>query len=272
MPTSPYQQALSPCHIFTPTRVFLIAFASTFTIFASPYGILSGQRPISSAKHIAKSYATSDTVTKLVNPNGSQSWDDSRSITFKLPDSKREWSDERILTIFTRGFFGGWVFTAERCVLRLPVWRSSFVDFPKQGDSAGSALRVSKIEEAGTLQIDVWTAQQISREKLPDVDTVLFGAFQVLDKRLSSAKGEESYIDFGYGMYMSRFAGNHRFSIERLTNGQTGKGVAEDVRLTMSCVTCNPNGERMLTPDWMSKFHDVYAMVLFREGVAEVLR
>ncbi len=117
-----------------------------------------------------------------------------------------------------------------------------------------------------------WKRSEISHEKLPEVDSIFFGAFQVVDKKLESDRSGESYIDFAYGSSQTSFAGVHRFSIERL-GGEDGSddGEGGGVRLSMSCVTCNPQEDKSIAPEWSSILHRTYAMLLFREGVAEVV-
>lgn len=138
----------------------------------------------------------------------------------------------------------------------------------------------------GATSEDIWTASQISDRNLPSIDTIFFGAFQVVDKRivgqsnrqsmhtdLSASSEDESYVDFAYGAKDSRFAGVHRFSVARQRVGQNGGGKDGDtLRITMACVTCNAKEDRTLLPTWAWGFHRAYAMVLFREAVAEVVR
>ena len=224
-----------------------------------------GLSPITSSTTIPSSFATSTTVTKLINPEEFRSWDDSRSVTLKLSGKAKEWSDEQILARFTRGFFGGWVFGPERAVLRMAgvAWGVGLVSFPLQRTVNGGS----------SIYNEVWKASEIEGEKLPQVDSVLFGAFQVVDKQLAKEQGGNSHIDLAYGSSQRTFAGVHRFSVERLS-GREGNVECggEKVRLSMSCVTCNPREDKRVAPEWAGTFHRTYAMLLFREGVAEVVR
>lgn len=92
-----------------------------------------GLHPITSACHIPCSFAKSTTVTKFINPKGFRSWDDSRSVTLRLPQGAQGWSDEQVLARFTRGFFGGWVFGPERLALNVAGLQRKLVNFPLQG-------------------------------------------------------------------------------------------------------------------------------------------
>jgi hypothetical protein len=129
---------------------------------------------------------------------------------------------------------------------------------------------------------DVWSKDEVLSEILPEIDSVFFGAFQVVDKKLQdssrSSGGEvateaESYIDFAFGSSETSFSGVHRLSVARDLDKACAQGVESDeIRLTMACVTCNPLKNRKVAPTWTWTFHRVYAMLLFREGVAEVVK
>lgn len=111
---------------------------------------------------------------------------------------------------------------------------------------------------------------------------MFFGAFQVVDKKvrerslsssLESVNGRQSYIDFAYGSNESSFAGVHRFSLQREeSEGGSEESESERLRVTMSCLVCNPLEDRKPAPGWAWTFHRAYAMLLFREGVAEVVK
>lgn len=105
------------------------------------------------------------------------------------------------------------------------------------------------------------------------MDSIIFGAFQVVDKKLESEGRDECYIDFAYGSSQRSFAGVHRFSVERLSRPVDGGDDEEDtVRLSMSCMTCNPQEDKKVAPEWSSTLHRMYAMLLFREGIANLVR
>lgn len=114
---------------------------------------------------------------------------------------------------------------------------------------------------------------------------MLFGAFQVIDFRIRGQSNasdtdpvpsDESYVDFGFGSDQSRFAGVHRFSLSRSdseaekTKQSTGAAPTV-VRITHSGLACNPSHNKLITPLFVFTFHKFYAMLLYREGVAQVL-
>ena len=92
-----------------------------------------GRDPIITTTRIPASFAKSSTVTRIINPKGFRSWDDSRSVTLRLPPSAKDWSDEQVLARFTRGFFGGWVFGPERVALNVAGLQRKLVNFPLRG-------------------------------------------------------------------------------------------------------------------------------------------
>ena len=77
----------------------------------------------SPARFESKSFA-------VVSPRGHDRSHDTRSIVIELPKAKRFDSKEKILAEFVEGFFGGWVFTPERTVLR--VLRKRLVNFSRK--------------------------------------------------------------------------------------------------------------------------------------------
>jgi hypothetical protein len=116
----------------------------------------------------------------------------------------------------------------------------------------------------------IWSASQLSSYTLPPLNSKLFGGFQVIDYRLKQDfPGDSkmhSYIDFAFGSDTGYLAGVHRFSVWT-DSKDDGKVVIE-----YEDTAFNPKVDKPLLPDLLLKFHLVYAMVLFREGVSNVLR
>lgn len=121
---------------------------------------------------------------------------------------------------------------------------------------------------------------EISQTEVLRKQEVLMGWFMVLDLETHESErddvavrrkddGEEkevTFIEFGYGDDRRSFAGMHRFEIIRyFEDGE------EAVKIGFSSVSCNPSGE-IKFPQLLWKFHDIYAMLLFRDGVRNVLR
>ena len=124
-----------------------------------------------------------------------------------------------------------------------------------------------------SLAREVWKRSDISNEKLPEVDSIFYGAFQVVDGKLESDLEGGSYVDLAYGSSQRPFAGVHRFSLQHVDGQDAGDdGEGGKIRLSMSCVTCNPLEDKRAGPEWSRTLHRTYAMLLFREGVAEVVR
>jgi hypothetical protein len=107
----------------------------------------------------------------------------------------------------------------------------------------------------------------------------LFGTFQVGGIRIEPPIGtqaqpreteSESSIDFVYGSDASQFAGVHRFGIRRLAD--EGGSSNSKIRVSLACLTCNPTQNKPLAPEILFTFHQIYAMLLFRESVAELLQ
>ena len=94
----------------------------------------------------------------------------------------------------------------------------------------------------------------------------------LLDSALASEDEDrlthgQSYVEIGFGDNRKTFAGLHRFEVSRADDG-------EDDYLTIwySSISCNPSVNETVLPHWVWKFHKWYAMVLFRDGIREVLK
>ncbi|KAJ9624616.1 hypothetical protein H2204_010798 [Knufia peltigerae] len=242
----------------------------------APYYFYNASRSISSVPTsdmrtgaAPSSFLKSKTHLAVVNPRDHRGLTDSRSITFKLPPSRRSWSDEQILATFVQGYFGGWVFTPERrllglvdCLLRRQlVGFSAIQDDPQHGQ--------------------IWSCNDLSQSKLPSLHSTLFGAFRVVDYHIPTTTNtaqdpglsdETGYVDFAFGSDTSYFSGFHRFSIHRdRLSDSTAHSSSETVTITNSCVACNPSSNTLVGLDRFRAFHEFYAMLLFREGVARVM-
>ncbi|GME43725.1 hypothetical protein NCS57_00863800 [Neofusicoccum parvum] len=195
----------------------------------------------------SKRFKSSHSVTSIVNPHGHPAIPSSRSISLSAFPIAKDLSDEQILARFVKGFFGGWVIGPERTILRL--FRPSLVHFPT-------------LKDAGT-PISVWSPSSLSPTTLPAKNTVLFGTFQVLDVKIEErGDGEtESFVDVGFGLDSIAFAGVHRFAVVRRE---------KEVDLVYEDMCCNPVVDKPLRLGGLHEFHKVYAMLLFREGVADV--
>lgn len=103
-------------------------------------------------------------------------------------------------------------------------------------------------------------------------------------EEISRAEDEGSWIDIGYGDDAGTFAGVHRFEILRSAcggggsrrEGGGGEGDEEEedgeITIRYSSLACNPTIDRLDIPKIVFDFHKYYALSLFRDGVAEVLK
>lgn len=78
--------------------------------------------------------------------------------------------------------------------------------------------------------------------------------------------GEGSTIDFVYGSNRGEFAGCHRFTVRKEADEY-----GERVFVSMECITCNPKVDKPISGKIMFGFHRVYAMLLFRDAVGDVV-
>ncbi|KAK1704184.1 hypothetical protein CaCOL14_012644 [Colletotrichum acutatum] len=212
-------------------------------------------RRIVSSSGLSEHFRQSHTLKTLVNPRGHVSSADKLAMDMELPENARELSDEVLLATFARGFFAGKVLAIERRLLQTA--RPSFVSY------AGlNSISMSN---------QIWKSQDFSCEKLPPVHSVVFGTFQLgyiklIDPKESQAEPEtESSVDFVFGKDNSQFAGAHRFSIVRRPENPA------NVRIVYESTACNPTRNQHLS-GLLLRFHSLYAMLLFREGVSDILR
>ncbi len=83
-----------------------------------------------------------------------------------------------------------------------------------------------------------------------------------------------SYIDVAFGDDRKTFAGCHRFEVlHRFEKGDEEEEEDEGgVEIVYSHLSCNPTVKEATFPKMIFDFHKFYAMQLFRDGIAEVLR
>lgn len=124
----------------------------------------------------------------------------------------------------------------------------------------------------------IWTAAEIERTQLPPLHSVLFGAFRIVDiQHISSAdssnspKIKSSYIDIAFGADKGFIAGVHRFTVSEL-EGSAILGDRRQIAIAFEHTSCDPKNIEPLSLRMLRTFHLWYAMLLFREGVANVLK
>ncbi|KAF2017408.1 hypothetical protein BU24DRAFT_490580 [Aaosphaeria arxii CBS 175.79] len=252
------------------TKPTIASTAATLAALASTAYLLQTYRSISpikssavcSSNSIPNSLLTSQ-ARKLTNPKDTLALNDTRWTDVKVP---RGTTDEVVLARFVRGFFGGYVFAPERMMLK--VYGRDMASFEELKNEPVSRR--------------IWSTSQLSGENLPPVGALFFGAFRVVESRVvdrsdvADGKASESYIDFAYGFDQGPLAGVHRFSVKRGAAPGSGgcekQGKEEEtVTIEFSHSGCNPLSDEWRLPLTLEGFHSIYAMLLFREGVAGVI-
>lgn len=141
---------------------------------------------------------------------------------------------------------------------------------------------------------NIWAQTELSRNTVPKLHSLIFGGFRVVDCSIqhthnhsppqssTSAKQQScSSIDFVYGSDSGRIRGVHRFSVLRSSVEKEDHEAAssikgyqekpESITIEFESLACLPglNGSRFRNAVYW--FHLQYAMLLFREGVREVI-
>lgn len=130
-----------------------------------------------------------------------------------------------------------------------------------------------------SVSTQIWTREELHRERLVPLHSVLFGSFRVLETQISSAAKQHplelqhysSFIDFAFGSDDGFIAGVHRFSVSEAQGVGETKGTKQ-ITVEFSHTGCNPREDKPLGPAVLQNLHLWYAMLLFREGIAEVLK
>ncbi|KAK1994125.1 hypothetical protein LX36DRAFT_584993 [Colletotrichum falcatum] len=217
------------------------------------------KRRIAVVGGISNNFKQSNSLKGLVNPRDHVIFGDAYLTDLSLPHNiaAQDATDEILLAAFIRGFFAGKVFAIERNLLQAA--RVIFVSYSDIG--------------LDTTTKSVWETSELSPTSLPSPHSILFGTFQVSHVEVQDPgnfpqvhKKTESSIDFVFGGDKTQFAGSHRFSVTRDPKR------AGEVRILYEHMACNPTMNQPLKPDLLLHFHNFYAMLLFREGVAEVMQ
>lgn len=103
--------------------------------------------------------------------------------------------------------------------------------------------------------------------------------FRVVDSRVSelatssnlTTQQPPSFIDFAFGSESGPLAGVHRFSVSEAHGAVAVKGTRR-VTIEFSTTRCNPPEHRLMDSSILQTLHLWYALVLFREGVVQVLK
>ncbi|KID83200.1 hypothetical protein MGU_09481 [Metarhizium guizhouense ARSEF 977] len=243
---------VSPKTALTATAALIALSGTAYSITLYRRLSLTSHSLIKTTESASESFRKSATIRGLVNPRGHTAWEDSRSVALAVPEGVKLPSEELLLSRFVRVFFGGRVFLFERIGLQL--LRKQLVVFDGM---LPHGLAPSSVPEYVNSVSGLPTS-------LPSLHSVFWGTFQVTDLRVGE-DGEGSSIDFVYGSNRGEFAGCHRFTVRKETGGQ-----GERVFVSMECMTCNPRVDKPVSGQFLFGLHKVYAMMLFRDAVAEV--
>lgn len=127
-----------------------------------------------------------------------------------------------------------------------------------------------------------WSVDELPKHELPQLHSLLFGVWRITDKHIEKPSSrnarslQHSYVDLAFGADDFHIAGVHRFSVSRTPSDSKDEGTTDEntvnVNIEFAHTGCNPKKNERLKPDMLEGLHNWYAMLLFREGVAEVLK
>ncbi|KAJ4391116.1 hypothetical protein N0V93_004731 [Gnomoniopsis smithogilvyi] len=220
----------------------------------------------------------------LLNPKRYPTEQDRFSLRIPKRDLRTGISDEEILARFTKGFFGGWVFTPERWFFLLT--RFSLMDHDALSHVSPVNLTNKKTERNGHVlpvnQNQIWKASIISRTSPIPLGTLLFGNFLVFESSVARQAEREALFpaakhvtrpDFVFTEVIggpSKTFGllpSHRFEVTRENEGAAD----EMVKVTLSHVRCDPFSGKPVR-GVIKYFHLLYARLLFADGIREVVQ
>ncbi|KAL8369491.1 hypothetical protein RB595_000014 [Gaeumannomyces hyphopodioides] len=184
-------------------------------------------------------------------------------------------SDGQIVARFLRGFFYGAVISPERFLVDKVYGRDiAHIEHPDAASASASA-------------VNFHSSSSLPADSPPPVHSKLWGAFQVLDSGpqgptvgapsigTSTARAGGAFVDLGFGLSgpRSTFAGVNRFAVLRQkddTGDDAASAGGQTITISYLAHACNPSEDRPLSAVLFA-FHQVYARLLFRNGLAAVL-
>lgn len=199
----------------------------------------------------------------VVNPERHRFDTEMYSYTLTTPKS-----DEQVLASFTRGFFGGPILFPERTILRYVLHgRGQITAFSKLSKVDLATKKIlgpgpmALFEEDSSDVKKIWRASEIPTQSVLPVGSYLYGAFQVTDVEFSG-ESAESHIDFGFGSDVNKFAGFHRFLVQRLADNR--------VTVSFRGVVCNPTKDTGSPVAFLRPLHLIYAKLLFNDAIRAI--
>ncbi|KAG9236591.1 hypothetical protein BJ875DRAFT_218022 [Amylocarpus encephaloides] len=209
---------------------------------------------------------TSKTMT-LVNPLSHIIKTD--CVSLRLPASTiAGLDDEAVLALFTRGFFGGWVFAIEGVMMRLGLYKIFSNKY-----SGFKSPREDRL---------IWGMRNVPPRKLISLGDRIFGSFKHLDSHIDTCPTTGgSYVDFCFGSDTAIFGGCQRFSIRHLDlstkrqieSDETSMLKEEDeIEISLEHFRCNPVKNEDSWAELIPWVHYWYARLLAADAVRSILR
>jgi hypothetical protein len=218
-------------------------------------------------------FRTSPTMRNIVNPRHyPESVMDTRWATLKIP---LQYTDEQVLAQFVRGFFGGIIFTPERLLANnvLPkvtqfAGKLHLFILQRHRKLVYADFQFEALEDT-PVPIMARQRNQLPCEQLLPVNSRVVDLFQltdfhVVDRATDTSGTNESFVDFAFGSDNGTFAGAHRIYVSRAPDDP------EAVTIGLACIVVNPATGKNMVPPGTAVFHRIYAMLLFRDSLAEI--
>lgn len=241
----------------------------------------------------------------IMNPRNQELFQ--HRLILKIPAAKLRAgiTEKEVLALFTKGFFGGWIFTPERWLFILTG--ISFANFegrqPVQPGTGRHNKRLAKTDRthcdiginltskpAEPPAQEIWKTSSLSPKSIPPLGSLLFGNFLLADSTSATSHQQQKdlfaskppsrppqgteFAEFvAGGSVWVELVSSHRFEVARgLHSGKDQGNDEEDMlQVTFSHASGNSrSGRRYSRPfQWL---HLVYARLLFADGIREILK
>lgn len=283
-----------------PRTMLTVASGSAFLLFlADRYLPSRNARNIPQAAH---GHETSVAVN-ILNPRKQKLFQ--HRVTIEIPAARLKpgLGNDEILARFTRGFFGGWIFSPERWFFQLTglsltglsgKYRLVAASWHKLAEKSILLLTDHRNQpgfdtvnmEKSPVHED-WDLETLPAKTLPPSGSLLFGNFLPAEK-VSSAVGQpqtdlpflnptpDSARDFASAEFVAggsdsfELISSHRFEVSR-DRGHGEKEKGDLVTVKFSSVSCNSVTGRPYSSS-LRLFHLAYARLLFADGVRAILQ
>ncbi|RAL03581.1 uncharacterized protein BO80DRAFT_401730 [Aspergillus ibericus CBS 121593] len=207
--------------------------------------------------------------SRILNPRDGPVDEESYSLRIPTRELPAGITDEELLARFTKGAFGGWIFTPERWIAPL-IQRCIDAELI-------SAIKTSSSDPSTP---PIWKLDSLSRDILPPLGSTLFGLLTLFDTSTCTEDHRISVFpdsihiprpNFAFAEYAGRtksqgLAASHRFEVTR-----EYKDGEDRVRLTFSHIRSNPRTGGKSLPSWFVWFHVLYSGLLFADGIKEIM-